>query len=171
MKPDTLIRLRTALRWLLGGLMLWAAVSKLAAPTEFLGAIYSYQLPLPQAWLQAAAVVLPWLELLCGLALIADKWTESALTLVLGLCVVFVLATGQAWLRGLDISCGCLDLKILGVVKPAGSAMSFFESAAFAFFRALLLVAMTGWLLRHRLSEVTTPYQAEAATETVSIRQ
>ncbi|MBE0541555.1 MAG: DoxX family membrane protein [Verrucomicrobia bacterium] len=164
MKPDTLLRVRAALRWLLGGLMLWAAVSKLAAPTEFLGAIYSYKLPLPQAWLQFAAVLLPWLELLCGLALIADKWTESALTLVLGLCVVFVLATGQAWLRGLDISCGCLDFKILGVVKPADGAISFFESAAFAFFRALLLVAMTGWLLRHQLSEVNTRDQTAAVS-------
>lgn len=164
MKPNTLLHVRTALRWLLGGLMLWAAVSKLAAPTEFLGAIYSYKLPLPQAWLQFAAVLLPWLELLCGLALIADKWTESALTLLLGLCVVFVLATGQAWLRGLDISCGCLDFKILGVAKPADGAISFFESAAFAFFRALLLVAMTGWLLRHQLSEVNTRDQTAAVS-------
>lgn len=162
MNPNSLSRVRTALRWLLGGLMLWAAVSKLAAPTEFLGAIYSYKLPLPQSWLQAAAVLLPWLELLCGLALIADKWTESALTLVLALCVAFVLATGQAWARGLDISCGCLDFKILGVVKPDGGAVSFFESAAFAFFRAILLVAMTGWLLRYRLLEVTT--QGRTAT-------
>lgn len=164
MRPNTLNCVRTTLRWLLGGLMLWAAVSKLAAPTEFLGAIYSYKLPLPQAWLQGAAVVLPWLELLCGLALIADKWTESALSLVLVLCVIFVLATGQAWLRGLDISCGCLDFKILGVAKPADGAISFFESAAFAFFRAILLVAITSWLLRHQLSEVNTRDQTAAVS-------
>ena len=50
----------TALRWLLGALMLWAAVSKLANPTEFLSSIYAYKTPLPPSWLQVVAVVLPW---------------------------------------------------------------------------------------------------------------
>lgn len=142
----------TVLRCLIGALMLWAAVSKLANLTEFLGSIYAYQMPLPRAWLQTAAVVLPWLELLCGLLLLANVWTETALVTVTLLLAFFVVATGQAWARGLDISCGCFNLKIFGLHQSAPGLVKFLESVAFAFFRNLVLTAFTAWLLRKTLN-------------------
>jgi hypothetical protein len=143
----------TALRWLLGALMLWAAVSKLAEPTDFLGSLYAYDLPLPRSWLQLVAVVLPWLELLCGLLLIANVWSETALVTVLGLLGIFVLATGQAWARGLEISCGCFNLEIFGL-DSSSRLLKFVESAGFAFFRNLILVLLAFLLLRKRLAEL-----------------
>jgi uncharacterized membrane protein YphA (DoxX/SURF4 family) len=143
----------TTLRWLLGALMLWAAVSKLAQPTDFLGSIYAYELPLPKSWLQLVAVILPWLELLCGLLLIGNVWSETALVAILGMLGVFVLATGQAWARGLDISCGCFDLTIFGLESSAG-LVKFIESPGFAFFRNLVLVLVAFALLRRRLTEL-----------------
>jgi uncharacterized membrane protein YphA (DoxX/SURF4 family) len=143
----------TALRWVMGALMLWAAVSKLAQPTDFLGSIYAYELPLPRSWLQLAAVVLPWLELLCGLLLLANVWSETALAAISALLVVFIAATGQAWLRGLQISCGCFNLEIFGV-ESSSKLVKFIESAAFAFFRNLVLVTIAWLLLRHRLAEL-----------------
>lgn len=153
MNPSLPARWWTALRWLLGALMLWAAVSKLAQPTEFLGSIYAYDLPLPRSWLQLVAVVLPWVELLCGLSLIANVWSETALTAIISLLAVFVLATGQAWSRGLDISCGCFDLKIFGADSSA-KLVKFIESAGFAFCRNLVLVCVAWLLLRRRLLEL-----------------
>jgi len=143
----------TALRWLLGVLMLWAAVSKLANPTEFLSSIYAYKTPLPRPLLQIAVVVLPWLELLCGLLLMANVWSETALAVVIGLLVIFVLATGQAWARGLDISCGCFNLEVFGADRSS-KLLKFIESASFAFLRNLVLVSMAGMLLRRRLTEL-----------------
>jgi len=143
----------TALRWLLGALMLWAAVSKLANPTKFLSSIYAYETPVPQSLLQVVVVVLPWLELLSGLLLIANVWSETALAVVTGLLVIFVLATGQAWARGLDISCGCFNLEIFGADRMA-TLSKFLESASFAFFRNLVLVFLAGMLLRKRLREI-----------------
>jgi len=143
----------TALRLLLGALMLWAAVSKLAQPQAFHGSINAYDLPLPQSWLQLVAVVLPWLELLCGLLLLANVWSETALTTIIGLLAVFVLATGQAWSRGLNISCGCFNLEIFGADSSA-KLVKFIESAAFAFFRNLVLVCVAWLLLRRRLAEL-----------------
>ena len=140
--------LNRMLRWLLALLLLWAAVSKLANPMEFLGAIYAYQLPLPRPLLQTVAVVLPWVELLCGLLLLAGVWTEAALAVVTGLLAVFVLATGQAWLRGLDISCGCFNLKIFGLHESLPGLVKFLESVGFAFVRNLALAALAGFLLR-----------------------
>jgi len=140
----------TTLRWLLGALMLWAAVSKLANPTEFLSSIYAYKTPLARSLLQVAAVVVPWLELLCGLLLMANVWSETALAVVIGLLVIFVLATGHAWARGLDISCGCFNLEVFGIDRVS----KFFESVGFAFFRNLVLVFLAGMLLRKRLAEL-----------------
>jgi uncharacterized membrane protein YphA (DoxX/SURF4 family) len=139
------------LRWLLGGLLLWAAVSKLANPTEFLGSIYAYELPLPQAVLKTTAIVLPWVELLCGLLLLAGFWSQTALLMVTALLVVFVIATGQAWARGIDISCGCFNLKIFGLSERWPGLGRFLESVAFAFFRNLLLAGCAGFLLRRAL--------------------
>ncbi len=138
------------LRQLLGVLLLWAAVSKLANLTEFLGSVYAYQLPLPRIGLQAAAVVLPWVELLCGLLLLAGFWSRTALLIVTGLLGLFVLATGQAWLRGLEIACGCFNLKMLGLNASLPALERFLESVSFAFIRNLLLTAVAVWLLRNQ---------------------
>ena len=145
----------TALRWLLGVLMLWAAVSKLANPTEFLSSIYAYKTPLPRSLLQMAVVVLPWLELLCGLLLIANVWSETALAMVIALLAVFALATGQAWARGLDISCGCFNLEIFWADRSS-KLLKFIESASFAFLRNLVLASLAGMLLRKRLTELNS---------------
>lgn len=147
MKPERDSTLECGLRWLLGVLLLWAAVSKVANPTEFLGSIYAYQLPLPRALLQVAAVVLPWVELLCGLLLLAGFWRQTALLTVTGLMGLFVCATGQAWVRGLDIACGCFNLKIFGLNESLPELVRFLESVAFAFFRNLVLTGLAGFLL------------------------
>jgi uncharacterized membrane protein YphA (DoxX/SURF4 family) len=141
------------LRWLLGALMLWAAVSKLANPTEFLNSIYAYKTPLPRVLLQLAAAVLPWVELLCGLLLLGNVWSETALAIVIGLLAIFVLATGQAWARGLDISCGCFNLEAFGADRSS-KLLQFLESASFAFFRNLVLASLAGMLLRRRRNEL-----------------
>lgn len=148
MKQVTTDRIPRLLAGLLGVLMLWAAISKIANITEFLGSIYAYELPLPQQLLKAAAVVLPWVELLCGLLLVAGLWTETALGLVTAMLAVFVVATGQAWARGLDIACGCFDLTMLGLPENIPSVSKFLESVAFAFFRNLALTALAVYLLR-----------------------
>ncbi len=149
------------LRWLLGALLLWAAVSKLANPIEFLGSLYAYKLPLPKLLLQTAAVALPWLELLLGLLLLIGRWTESCLISALFLFALFIAATGQAWLRGLDISCGCFNLAIFGI-DHSSPVSKFLESVAFAFFRNLVLAGFTAFVLLRELNG--TPILAPAPT-------
>jgi putative oxidoreductase len=154
MKPATVQKLRPIFRWVLGLLLLWAAVSKLANPTEFLGSLYAYKLPLPKPALQMVAVILPWVELLCGLLLVVNFWSESALACTAGLFVVFLLATGQAWARQLNISCGCFDLKVFGLHESHPKLVKFLESPGFAFCRNLALISLTIFLLRKKLDEL-----------------
>ena len=153
-KPSNLETVFTLIRWLLGLVLLWAAVSKLSNARDFLGSVYAYRLPFSQPFLKLVAVVLPWMELLCGLMLLANHWIESALVCTLGLMGIFLLATGQAWVRGLNISCGCFDLNLLGLGANHPELAKFLESVGFAFFRNLALTAATVFLLRQRLAEL-----------------
>ena len=145
---------RRALQFLLGLLLLWAAVSKLANPTDFLGSLLAYRLPFPKPVMQFIAVVLPWLELMCGLLLFGNLWTESALACTAAMMFVFVVATGQAWTRRLDISCGCFDLKIFGLDQSHPNLVKLLESVGFALVRNLALGGLTGWLLWKRWIEL-----------------
>ncbi len=163
MNPSTAQKWRTIFRWFLGLLFLWAAVSKLANPTEFLGSIYAYRFPLPKATLQFAAVVLPWIELLCGLLLLTDTWTESALACALGMLAIFIVATGQAWARRLSISCGCFDLKVFGLHESHPDLVKFLESAGFALVRNVALASITFVLLKKRLVEMERATAVAAA--------
>jgi len=142
-------KLEITVRWILGVLLVGASLSKIANPQEFYISMAAYQVALPGVSLRLAAMILPWLELLCGLLLLGRIWTRAALLWSLVMFAVFVVMTGQAWARGLEISCGCFNLKAFGL-DPANSKefIKFFESVGFAFFRALLLFLGALYLFR-----------------------
>jgi len=118
--------------------------------------------------MKLVAITLPWVELLCGLLLLANLWIDTALVATFGLLLVFVLLTAQAWIRGLNISCGCFNLRIFGISETIPSLAKFVESVAFAFFRNLALGAMGFFLLKSRLSDLKTSAAAELNSSNVS---
>ena len=69
---------------------------------EFYTTLLAYRLPVSPTFLKATAVVLPWLELLYGLLLVANLKTRAALAWAVVLFTVFAVCTGQAWMRGLQ---------------------------------------------------------------------
>jgi len=136
--------LKGVLRWVLAILLMWAALGKIANLQDFHANLAAYKLPLPEALLRLAVTVVPWLELLCAILLVTGGLRRAALLWATLLCAVFVLATGQAWARGLEISCGCFKLDFLG----NGAAKHVLESVPFAFGRALVLLAAAFYLFR-----------------------
>jgi len=144
---------RTVVRLVLGALFVWAAVGKLGDPYSFYTSILAYQMPLPDALQRLAGMTLPWVEMLCGLALLANAWTEAALGVQAVLFGFFIVATGQAWLRGLDIACGCFDLTMIGIADDS-AVMHFVDSVRFAFFRNFVLLAGVVYLLAARVKEM-----------------
>jgi uncharacterized membrane protein YphA (DoxX/SURF4 family) len=140
---------RVIVRWLLGALFIWAAVSKLPNLQEFYISILAYQLPLPDMMVRLTAETLPWLELFCGLLLLSRLWYRPALLWFLILSAVFFVATGQAWARGLHISCGCMNLDFLGTGPGAKSAIKFLESPSFAFARSIVFLAAGYYLYKN----------------------
>ena len=150
MKLTLEINFKMVLRWVLALLLIWAAISKLANLQDFYGSLVAYRLPLPDFFLRGTAMFLPWLELLCGLMLLARIQLGAALAWAIVLFAIFALATGQAWARGLNISCGCFNPSLLGL-RPDGDLVKFLEAVWFAFFRALLLTAGAIYLFRQEM--------------------
>jgi uncharacterized membrane protein YphA (DoxX/SURF4 family) len=93
-------------RFVLGGLFIYAGVVKVLDPLDFAQNIRNYRL-VGQALSFAAAVILPWIEILAGAFLIAGVWRRGAALVITGLLVFFIVLTAVTMLRGLDVDCGC----------------------------------------------------------------
>jgi hypothetical protein len=92
----------------MAGIFIYASIDKIAQPAAFAKDVYNYQI-LPDALINLTALVLPWLELLLGLCLLAGIWKPGAVLSVNGLLSVFLAALVFNLARGLDINCGCFS--------------------------------------------------------------
>ena len=97
---------RRTLAVLAGAVFVYAGVLKLLDPLRFASDISNYQI-LPWSVAVRLAFYLPWLEVLCGLALIFQRLFAGALFLTSGLMLIFIGATVSAKARGIDVACGC----------------------------------------------------------------
>jgi len=93
-------------RLVLGGLFVYAGVVKVLDPLGFAQDIRNYRL-VGQSLSFIAAIVLPWLEILAGVALAAGVWKRASALIISGLLVFFILLTLVTIARGLDVECGC----------------------------------------------------------------
>ena len=97
-------------RLVLGLVFIYASWDKILDPAGFAKAVQNYRL-LPLEAVNFFAIVVPWLELVCGLLLIGGLFTAGS-SLVVGLLLVsFMIALAAALARGLDIGCGCFSSK------------------------------------------------------------
>jgi hypothetical protein len=91
---------------IIGSVFIYAGVIKALDPIGFANDIDNYKI-LPWPIDVRLAFYLPWLEILCGLALIARRLYLGGLSILTALISVFIVATVAAKGRGLDITCGC----------------------------------------------------------------
>src|ERR1700732_5092982 len=91
---------------IVGGIFVYAGAIKGLDPTQFANDIDNYK-ALPWFISVRLAFYLPWLEMLCGLALIFRFLYRGGLSICSALTLVFMGATIAAKARGLDITCGC----------------------------------------------------------------
>ena len=100
--------LESAIRIALGLVFLLYGLDKISQPDVFARSIDNYRL-LPEVFINLMAVLLPWVEVLCGLLLIFGQWIRAAALVSGFLLIVFVIAVSITLVRGLDISCGCFN--------------------------------------------------------------
>ena len=93
-------------RVVVGGLFIYAALSKIIDPLKFAEEVRAYELA-PVILTNAVAIVLPWLELFAGALLIIGFWRAEARLLILLMMFGFTFGKISVEARGMDINCGC----------------------------------------------------------------
>ena len=112
-------------RLILGVVFIIASIDKIADPAAFAASIQAYQL-FPVALVNLAALVMAWIELLCGVFLLGGVLVRGSSAIVSLLLAVFIAAMLSAMARGLVIDCGCFGkghetpLGWLRVLEDAG---------------------------------------------------
>ncbi|MBU1040821.1 MAG: DoxX family membrane protein [Proteobacteria bacterium] len=100
--------LALAFRFYLGGVFVYASVYKIGYAAEFAETIASYQL-VPALAVNAFALALPWLELICGAMLVAGVRVRTVSAMLGALLAVFSVAVVVNLLRDTPIDCGCFS--------------------------------------------------------------
>jgi putative oxidoreductase len=118
---------------ILGGIFIYAGALKVLDPVQFGLDIDNYKM-LPWFVSVRLAFYLPWLEILCGLALIFRFLYCGGLSILAVLVLVFIGVTVAAKARGLDITCGCFG--------HASQHWSFAQHTAIDFAIFVALVAL-----------------------------
>jgi putative oxidoreductase len=93
-------------RLIVGGLFIYAAVSKIADPAKFTEEIRAYELA-PLLVTNLIAIILPWIEILAGALLIVGLWRLEARWILLLMLVGFTIGKISVEARGMNINCGC----------------------------------------------------------------
>jgi uncharacterized membrane protein YphA (DoxX/SURF4 family) len=119
-------------RLALGGIFLLAGIAKIGVPDALRYAINQYSMPIPSFIVEAMAVGMPILEVLVGVWLLLGLFTRFSAAIAGVMMLIFTIALTQAWLRGLNIDCGCfggaqanpIGLAILGALGPVGDFLA-----------------------------------------------
>jgi putative oxidoreductase len=122
------------LRWLLGGLFVMASAHKIMDPAAFAKIVYGYDL-FPAAAINLIAIIVPFIELTAGLALMIGLYPRAAAVILSGLLLAFILVIGINALRGHVFDCGCFS---------SGEAALWQNSPGWMLGRNLLLL-LIGW--------------------------
>ncbi|UCD63340.1 MAG: DoxX family membrane protein [Candidatus Zixiibacteriota bacterium] len=101
--------LTMVVRLAVGVTFIYASYYKILDPAGFAKSIWYYHL-LPGGLINITAVILPWVELICGLGLIFGVLYRGAAVLTTTMTVIFTVALVSALARGIDIDCGCFKV-------------------------------------------------------------
>lgn len=120
-------------RWVLGICFVYLGLNKAWNPTDFLKAVHQYGWVDRTLYLTWIAALLPWLEVFCGLLLLAGFWVRGAAFAVLGMLVFFSGIILHRALRihettGIDFceirfDCGCGNGAVLVCRKLVENAL------------------------------------------------
>ena len=98
------------LRVALGAFFLWASLDKIAHPAAFAKIVYQWQV-LGPVGSNLVAVLLPWIEALAAVLLMAGLWKRESAAVIAVLLVVFIGAAASVMARGIDVeNCGCTSV-------------------------------------------------------------
>ena len=109
-------RVRPLFLWLariaVAAIFLGACLAKIRDPELFALAVNRYRI-LPGEFVNLVAIVLPWIELTAGLAVLAApaRLRAAGALILAGMLAVFTIAISLNLLRGIEASCGCFSTR------------------------------------------------------------
>lgn len=133
------ILLRVGFALLLG----YASIDKILHPYEFAQAVTNYRV-IGESLSYLVAITLPYVELFTALCLMTGFWLETAIWMNFILMGIFLIMVLQAFLRGLDIHCGCFTVKGESTIGP----IKIGENLLFALLSLFLLFLKPNALVR-----------------------
>lgn len=130
----------------LGLIFIVASLPKIADPPSFAHMIYNYKI-IPWALINPMALIMPWIELFCGVALVLGIWKGTARTIIGAMLLVFIVAISVNLARGNAIDCGCFNVADAGKTVEERLA-----DMRFVIVRDLGMLLMVGqlWLASRR---------------------
>ena len=148
MSPWLTIRVQLAL----GVIFVVAALPKIVDPPSFAHMIYNYRL-VPGPLVNLAALSMPWIELLSGLALILGIWRGTARTIIAAMLLTFIMSIGVNLARNNSIDCGCFDVN--AAAKTRQERIADMRFVIYRDLGMLLMVSQLWWAAR-RENETTS---------------
>ena len=143
--------LALGLRLLIGFIFVYASMSKIPYPAEFAENVAAYQI-VPHWLVNAVAILLPWLELTCGLFLIIGISTRAAAAFTGLLLLGFTVGLTINVVRGSPITCGCFDSvgSQVGWFELVRDTSLFLFTLQIFFFDRIFLLRRGGFVLKRR---------------------
>jgi uncharacterized membrane protein YphA (DoxX/SURF4 family) len=100
-------------RLVLVGVFVMAALPKIQDPVAFASSVAAFRV-MDSGLSGWVALLLPWMELIIGLGLLIQPIRLVSGALMGMLLLLFIALHASAWIRGLDISCGCFGAETGG---------------------------------------------------------
>ncbi|MCK4644764.1 MAG: DoxX family membrane protein [Candidatus Aminicenantes bacterium] len=126
-----------AFRLIVGGVFIWAGILKIIDPLGFAQSVANYRI-FPSALSFFLALVMPWMEVVCGAFLVFGIFRRASSFLFSGLLGAFLVLVAVTILRGIDVDCGCfgsLSLKVDYKLILTDSVLLFFSLNVFFYRR------------------------------------
>ncbi|MBN2384220.1 DoxX family membrane protein [bacterium] len=93
-------------RLIIGATFMYASYYKILDPHDFARSIYNYRI-VPASLINIMAVILPWIEMVCGIMLIMGLFMRENAFILTVMLLVFSVAIVSVMVRGIDTECGC----------------------------------------------------------------
>lgn len=107
------------LRLFLGCTFIFASWHKIVSPDQFATILYGYDI-FPHQIINVLAIIMPFVELVCGLSLITGLLKRSGLLLINAMLICFIFLIAFNLIRGHEFDCGCFSL---GTTKGVWSSV------------------------------------------------
>ena len=93
-------------RVVVGSIFIYASYYKVLDPASFAKSIWFYHM-VPGSLINLMALIMAWMELVCGIALIVGFQYRGAVIWINIMTIIFMIALTSAVMRGISIDCGC----------------------------------------------------------------